>query len=66
LVGDYRVREAVKPPNILKEKSAKVKSYYNKTARKVIAFFRHSVYYDYNRVKFEEFKYIREKADKIN
>jgi hypothetical protein len=50
----------------LKKKSAKVKGCYNKTARRVIAFFRQLVYYNYNRVKFREFKYIRKRADKID
>jgi hypothetical protein len=53
-------------PDILKKKSAKVKGCYNKAVRRVIAFFRQSVYYDYNRVKFGEFKHVRERADKIN
>jgi hypothetical protein len=50
----------------LKKESAKVKGCYNKTARKVIAFFRRSVYYNYNRIKFGEFKHIRKKADEID
>jgi hypothetical protein len=52
--------------NILKKKSAKVKNCYNKAARSVIALFRQSVYYNYNRVKFREFEYVKEKADEIN
>jgi hypothetical protein len=53
-------------PDILKKESAKVKGYYNKAAKRVIAFFRQLVYYDYNRVKFGEFEHIREKANKID
>jgi hypothetical protein len=52
--------------NILKKEFAKVKDCYSKTAKKVIAFFKQLVYYNYNKVKFGEFKYIRKKADKIN
>jgi hypothetical protein len=66
LVKDYKIRKAIKSSDILKKKSAKVKGCYNKAARRVIAFFRQLVYYDYNRVKFREFKHIREKADEIN
>jgi hypothetical protein len=66
LVKDYKVRKAIKSPDILKKKSVKVKGCYNKTARRIIAFFRQLVYYNYNKVKFGEFEYIREKADKIN
>jgi hypothetical protein len=50
----------------LKKKSVKVKGCYGRAARRVIAFFRQSVYYDYNRVKFGEFEYVREKADEID
>jgi hypothetical protein len=53
-------------PDILKTKSAKVKGYYSKVAKRVITFFKQSVYYNYNRVKFGEFEHIREKANKIN
>jgi hypothetical protein len=66
LVRDYRIRKAIKSPDILKKESAKVKGCYSKAARRVIAFFRQSVYYDYNKVKFEEFEHIREKADEID
>jgi hypothetical protein len=66
LVKDYKIRKVIKLSDILKKKSAKVKSYYNKAVRSVIALFRQSVYYNYNKVKFREFKYIREKTDKID
>jgi hypothetical protein len=66
LVRDYRIKKAIKSLDILKKKSAKVKGCYNKAARRVITLFRQLVYYNYNKVKFEEFKYIRERADKIN
>jgi hypothetical protein len=66
LVRDYRIRKAIESPDILKKESAKVKGCYGRAARRVIAFFRQSVYYNYNRVEFEEFKHIREKADKID
>jgi hypothetical protein len=66
LVRDYKIRKAIESPDILKKKSVKVKGCYDKAVRRVIAFFRQSVYYDYNRVKFGEFKHIREKADKID
>jgi hypothetical protein len=52
--------------NILKKESAKVKGCYGKAAKRVIVFFRQLVYYDYNRVKFGEFKYVRERANKID
>jgi hypothetical protein len=66
LVKNYRVRKAIKLLNILKKESVKIKSYYNKVVRKVITLFKQSVYYNYNKVKFREFKHIREKANKIN
>jgi hypothetical protein len=66
LVKNYKVKKAIKLLNILKEESAKVKSYYYKTAKEIITFFRQSVYYNYNKVKFGEFKHIREKANKID
>jgi hypothetical protein len=66
LVKDYKIRKAIKLLNISKKESAKVKSYYSKAAKRVIAFFRQLVYYNYNKVKFREFEYIKEKADKIN
>jgi hypothetical protein len=50
----------------MKKESAKVKGCYNKAAKRVIALFRQSVYYNYNKVKFGEFKYIRKKANKID
>jgi hypothetical protein len=53
-------------PDILKKESVKVKSCYNKAAKKVIAFFKQLVYYNYNKVKFKEFKHIKEKANKID
>jgi hypothetical protein len=52
--------------DISKKEFAKVKSYYSKAVRSVIALFRQLVYYNYNKVKFEEFEYIKKKADKIN
>jgi hypothetical protein len=66
LVKDYRIRKAIKLLDILKKESAKVKGCYGKVVKKVITFFRQSVYYNYNKVKFEEFEHIKEKADKIN
>jgi hypothetical protein len=66
LVKDYRIRKAIKSLDILKKESVKVKGYYNKAIRRVIAFFKQSVYYNYNRVKFGEFEHIREKANKID
>jgi hypothetical protein len=66
LVRDYKIRKAIKLLNILKKESIKVKDCYNKAAKKVITFFKQLVYYNYNKVKFKEFEYIKEKADKIN
>jgi hypothetical protein len=66
LVKDYKIKKAIKSLNILKKKSVKIKSYYNKVIRKAIAFFKQLVYYNYNKVKYKEFKYIRKKADKID
>jgi hypothetical protein len=66
LVKNYKIRKVIKLLNILKEKSVKVKSYYNKITKRVIVFFKQSVYYKYNKFKFKEFKHIREKANKIN
>jgi hypothetical protein len=66
LVRDYRIRKAIELSDILKKESAKVKGYYNKAVRRVIALFKQSVYYNYNRVKFGEFKHIKEKADEID
>jgi hypothetical protein len=53
-------------PDILKKKFAKVKNCYSKAVRRVITFFKQLVYYNYNRVKFGEFKHIRKGADKID
>jgi hypothetical protein len=66
LVKDYRIKKAIKSLNILKKKFAKVKGCYSKAAKKVIALFKQLVYYNYNKVKFKEFKFIREKANEIN
>jgi hypothetical protein len=66
LVRDYRIKKAIKSPDILKKESAKVKDCYNKVVRRVIAFFRQLVYYNYNKVKFGEFKHIKKKADEID
>jgi hypothetical protein len=66
LVRDYRIKKAIKSPDILKKESAKVKGCYRRAVRRVMAFFRQSVYYNYNRVKFGEFEHIREKADEID
>jgi hypothetical protein len=66
LVRDYRIRKAIKSPDILKKESAKVKGCYDKAAKRIIAFFRQLVYYYYNKVKFREFEHMRKKADKIN
>jgi hypothetical protein len=66
LVKDYKIKKVIKSLNILKKKSVKVKSCYNKAARRVIALFKQLVYYNYNKVKFKEFKHIREKADEID
>jgi hypothetical protein len=66
LVRDYGIKKAIKSSDILKKESAKIKGCYSKAAKRVIAFFRQSVYYNYNRVKFGEFEHIRKKADEIN
>jgi hypothetical protein len=66
LVRDYKIRKAIKSPDILKKESAKVKSCYNRAAKSVIALFGQLVYYNHNRVKFEEFEHMRERANKIN
>jgi hypothetical protein len=66
LIRDYKIRKAIKSPDILKKKSVKVKDCYSKAAKRVIAFFRQLVYYNYNKVKFREFEHIRERADEIN
>jgi hypothetical protein len=66
LVRDYRIRKAIESSDILKKESAKVKGCYSKAARRVIAFFRQLVYYNYNKVKFKEFEHVRERADEID
>jgi hypothetical protein len=66
LVKDYRIKKAIKSPDISKKESVKIKSYYNKAAKSTIMLFKQSVYYNYNKVKFEEFKHIKEKADEID
>jgi hypothetical protein len=66
LVKDYKIRKAIKLSDILKKEFAKIKDCYNKAVKKVIVFFKQSVYYNYNKVKFREFKYIKKKADEIN
>jgi hypothetical protein len=66
LVKDYRIKKAIKSPDILKKESAKVKNCYNKVAKNVIMLFKQLVYYNYNKVEFKEFKYIRKKANKID
>jgi hypothetical protein len=66
LVKDYKIKKVIKLLNILKKESAKVKSCYNKVIKSVIALFKQLVYYNYNKVKFKEFKHIRKKADKID
>jgi hypothetical protein len=66
LIKNYKIKKAIKSLDILKKKFAKVKDCYNKAAKKVIALFKQSIYYNYNKVKFGEFEYIRKKADKIN
>jgi hypothetical protein len=66
LVKDYKIRKVIKLLDILKKESAKVKGCYSKVARRVIAFFRQLVYYNYNKVKFGEFEHIRERADEID
>jgi hypothetical protein len=66
LVRDYKIRKAIKSPDILKKEFAKVKGCYIKAARRVITFFKQSVYYNYNKVKFGEFEHIREKANEID
>jgi hypothetical protein len=66
LIRDYRIKKAIKSLNILKKESAKIKGCYSKTAKRAIAFFRQLVYYNYNKVKFREFEYIRKRADEID
>jgi hypothetical protein len=50
LIKDYKVKKAIKLLNILKKESVKIKSYYNKTIKKVIVLFKQLVYYNYNKV----------------
>jgi hypothetical protein len=66
LVKDYRIKKAIKLLDILKKESVKVKGCYNKAVKRVIALFKQLVYYNYNKVKFGEFKHIKEKANKID
>jgi hypothetical protein len=66
LVKDYKIRKAIKLLNISKKESAKVKSCYNKVVKSIITLFKQLVYYNYNKIKFKEFKHIRKKANKIN
>jgi hypothetical protein len=66
LVKDYKIKKTIKSLDILKKKSAKVKSCYSKAAKSIIALFKQSVYYNYNKVEFEEFEHIREKVNKID
>jgi hypothetical protein len=66
LVRDYRIKKAIKSPDILKKESVKVKGCYGKAAKRVIAFFKQLVYYNYNKVKFGEFKHVRKRADEID
>jgi hypothetical protein len=66
LVKDYKIRKAIKSLNIIKKEFVKIKDCYNKVAKRVITLFRQLVYYNYNKVKFREFKHIRKKADKID
>jgi hypothetical protein len=66
LVKDYKIKKAIKSPDILKKESAKVKGCYSKAVKRVITLFKQLVYYNYNKVKFGEFEYIRKKANKID
>jgi hypothetical protein len=66
LVKDYRIKKAIKSPDILKKEFAKIKGCYNKAAKRIITLFKQLIYYNYNKVKFGEFKYIKKKANKIN
>jgi hypothetical protein len=66
LVKNYKIKKTIKSPDILKKEFAKIKSCYSKIAKSIITLFRQLVYYNYNKVKFEEFKYIKEKADEID
>jgi hypothetical protein len=52
--------------DILKKESVKIKGCYSKAVKRVIAFFKQLIYYNYNKVKFGEFKHIRERANKID
>jgi hypothetical protein len=66
LVRDYKIGKAIKSPDIVKKESAKVKGCYSKAAKRVIALFRQSVYYNHNKVKFGEFEHVRKRADEID
>jgi hypothetical protein len=66
LVKDYKIRKVIKLLNILKKESVKVKGCYNKAVKRIITLFKQLVYYNYNKVKFGEFKHIKEKANKID
>jgi hypothetical protein len=65
LVKNYKIKKAIKSPDILKKESVKIKSYYNKTAKRITMLFRQTVYYNYNKVKFGEFKYIKKRLTKL-
>jgi hypothetical protein len=66
LIRDYKIRKAIESLDILKKESAKVKGCYSKAVKRVIMFFRQLVYYNYNKVKFGEFKHIKKRADEID
>jgi hypothetical protein len=66
LVRDYKIRKVIKSPDILKKESVKIKGCYSKAAKRVIMLFKQLVYYNYNKVKFEEFEHIKKKADEID
>jgi hypothetical protein len=66
LIKNYKIRKAIKSPDIIKKKFVKVKGCYSKATKKVITLFKQLVYYNYNKVKFGEFKHIRKRANKIN
>jgi hypothetical protein len=66
LVKDYKIKKVIKLLDILKKEFVKVKGCYNKAIKRVIALFKQLVYYNYNKVKFGEFKYIKKRANKID
>jgi endonuclease III-like uncharacterized protein len=66
LIKDYKIKKAIKSPDILKKEFIKIKGYYNKAAKRVITLFKQLIYYNYNKVKFKKFEHIREKANKID